>query len=137
MSSFYFRESGQNIERIREAQEQLELYKERLGPPKQVVSLNTRLPEDFRLNERRNKESNSDVRVALTRQERADEKVRKATLGLDAQKEGTPVINGYKIINQTPRYFKIPSTPLREELGLQLAQATENKKRNAKQQEKE
>lgn len=37
------------------------------------------------------------------------------------QIELTPIINGYKIITETPVYYRVPSTPLREELGLQMA----------------
>lgn len=44
----------------------------------------------------------------------------------------TPIINGYKIIKNTPTYFRIPSTPVREELGIKLAEATDLKKRNLK-----
>ena len=33
-------------------------------------------------------------------------------------------------------YFKVPDTPVREELGIQLARATDTKKRNIKLQEK-
>lgn len=82
-------------------------------------------------------ENKSELQVALTRQERADEKERKASFGSGVSNEQTPIVNGYKIISQTPKYFKIPSTPLREELGLQLAQASEIKKRNSKQLEKD
>ena len=46
--------------------------------------------------------------------------------------EATPVINGYKIIKNTPVYFKVPATPIREELGIKLAKATDVKKRYAK-----
>lgn len=50
--------------------------------------------------------------------------------------EPTPVINGYKPV-RTPTYFQVPSTPLREEFGIQLAKATDLKKREQKRQEKE
>lgn len=50
---------------------------------------------------------------------------------------GTPMVNGYKIIAETPKYFKVPATPLREELGLQMANSYDQKKRLQKKQEKE
>jgi len=63
----------------------------------------------------------------------------------------TPIINGYKIIKDTPvlatstadiftkskRVFKVPDTPTREELGHSIANQNEMKKRQIKAKEKE
>lgn len=102
-----------------------------------MLSLNTRLPEDFKLNQRNKQENQAPINIALTNEERALAKEKRDSYGPGVYNEQTPIVNGYKIISDTPKYFKIPSTPLREELGLQLAQASEIKKRNSKQQEKE
>ena len=74
----------------------------------------------------------------MTKKEIAAEQERLANLPYSSQMETpqTPIVNGYKIIKDTPTYFRVPPTPLREELGLQLAQKTDIKKRNLKEQEK-
>ena len=55
----------------------------------------------------------------------------------------TPVINGYKIIRDTPARsecikskFSVPNIPKREELGVLLANQSQIKKRQQKEQDK-
>jgi hypothetical protein len=67
------------------------------------------------------------VYVPLTKAELLLDKEKRANRPLSEMKgdQATPMINGYKIIQETPTYYKVPSTPLRDELGLRLATISE------------
>ena len=87
---------------------------------------NTRLPDGFKVI---NKVQviNKEVFVPLTKAEVLLDKEKRANRPLSEMKgdEATPMINGYKIIKETPTYYKVPCTPLRDELGLRLATISE------------
>jgi hypothetical protein len=91
---------------------------------------NTRLPDDFKVNSKVGA-SHKEVFVPLTKAELLLDRERRANRPLSEMvvNEATPMINGYKIIKETPTYYKVPSTPLRDELGLRLATISEQKKR--------
>jgi len=51
-SSLFFRESGQNLELIKDHKLKLKEFEDRLGPPKEVLPKNTRFPIDFSLKQK-------------------------------------------------------------------------------------
>ena len=55
--------------------------------------------------------------MPLTKAEVLLDKERRANRPLSEMigNEATPMINGYKIIKETPTYYKVPSTPLRDD----------------------
>ena len=96
----------------------MELHKDRLGPPKEVIHSNTRLPQDFKLSISDQK-AQPQPTIPLTREEIARHKAlqqNKHYLSTTTA-EPTPIINGYKPV-KTPVYFKVPDTPIREEFGI-------------------
>lgn len=93
---------------------------------KETVCHNTRLPDSFKINSKV-QVTDKEVYVPLTKAEMMIDRERKINRPLSDMKreEATPIINGYKIIKETPTYYKVPCTPLRDELGLRLATISE------------
>jgi len=87
---------------------------------KETVCHNTRLPDSFKINSKV-QVTDKEVYVPLIDRER---KINRPLSDMKRE-EATPIINGYKIIKETPTYYKVPCTPLRDELGLRLATISE------------
>ena len=93
---------------------------------KETLCDNTRLPDGFKVNTKA-QITNKEVFVPLTKAEVLIDREKKMNRPLSEMKgdDATPMINGYKIIKETPTYYKVPCTPLRDELGLRLATISE------------